>query len=439
MTGFISINRLWNEWAFYVYCSRYIFESLGYLVASILISSVQFLKKINENGIKKMWVWLFFHLCAFFCLFCFWWWWCWWGGGGDLDQLAERERERQHRHQCHLCSDVTWYPRCWLGPKKNSIVFRNSICELVNAECVLKWCWPVRWWTRGVYKLALTCEWNALQVSQHPGHPAEPDQHHADQGDGPGQSTAVLWTPLPQPRCKCLLTPWPGEACSCNTPIFSVITKGTARSCRIFQSFTLILFISVPFCCLLSGFAPVRVCALSSDWTSLMWRDYCFLFMDSHRPPHRISFSSASFSSSSFSSASFSSSSFSSASFSSSSFSSSLSSSSWGDYSLYCVQTEFVDLTLVYFEAWGEFWNLRGLVMVFVHPEVTCAVGRVLKSHYWTKILLKSIPPRMFMGVGREGVGGREGQESFFWHCPVSLCGDSIVQCYAAVWGSVRG
>ncbi|GFR81718.1 exocyst complex component 4, partial [Elysia marginata] len=33
---------------------KYIFESLGYLVASILISSVQFLKKINENGIKKM-------------------------------------------------------------------------------------------------------------------------------------------------------------------------------------------------------------------------------------------------------------------------------------------------------------------------------------------------------------------------------------------------
>ncbi|BFZ01690.1 hypothetical protein BsWGS_04730 [Bradybaena similaris] len=33
---------------------KYIFESLGYLVASILINSVQFLKKINENGIKKM-------------------------------------------------------------------------------------------------------------------------------------------------------------------------------------------------------------------------------------------------------------------------------------------------------------------------------------------------------------------------------------------------
>ncbi|KAK7482018.1 hypothetical protein BaRGS_00026710 [Batillaria attramentaria] len=33
---------------------KYIFETLGYLVASILISSVQFLKKINENGIKKM-------------------------------------------------------------------------------------------------------------------------------------------------------------------------------------------------------------------------------------------------------------------------------------------------------------------------------------------------------------------------------------------------
>ncbi|XP_059163407.1 exocyst complex component 4-like isoform X1 [Physella acuta] len=33
---------------------KYIFESLGFLVASILITSVQFLKKINENGIKKM-------------------------------------------------------------------------------------------------------------------------------------------------------------------------------------------------------------------------------------------------------------------------------------------------------------------------------------------------------------------------------------------------
>ncbi|KAH9499232.1 Exocyst complex component 4 [Bulinus truncatus] len=33
---------------------KYIFESLGYLVASILINSVQFLNKMNENGIKKM-------------------------------------------------------------------------------------------------------------------------------------------------------------------------------------------------------------------------------------------------------------------------------------------------------------------------------------------------------------------------------------------------
>ncbi|XP_050406103.1 exocyst complex component 4 [Patella vulgata] len=33
---------------------KYIFESLGYLVASILINSIQYLKKINENGIKKM-------------------------------------------------------------------------------------------------------------------------------------------------------------------------------------------------------------------------------------------------------------------------------------------------------------------------------------------------------------------------------------------------
>lgn len=33
---------------------RYIFESLGLLVASILMNSIQYLKKINENGIKKM-------------------------------------------------------------------------------------------------------------------------------------------------------------------------------------------------------------------------------------------------------------------------------------------------------------------------------------------------------------------------------------------------
>ena len=33
---------------------RYIFESLGFLVSSILMSSIQYLKKINENGIKKM-------------------------------------------------------------------------------------------------------------------------------------------------------------------------------------------------------------------------------------------------------------------------------------------------------------------------------------------------------------------------------------------------
>lgn len=38
----------------FVFEHRYIFETLGYLVASIIISSVQFLKKINENGIKKM-------------------------------------------------------------------------------------------------------------------------------------------------------------------------------------------------------------------------------------------------------------------------------------------------------------------------------------------------------------------------------------------------
>ncbi|XP_056004909.1 exocyst complex component 4-like isoform X4 [Ostrea edulis] len=33
---------------------RYIFESLGFLVASILMNSIQYMKKINENGIKKM-------------------------------------------------------------------------------------------------------------------------------------------------------------------------------------------------------------------------------------------------------------------------------------------------------------------------------------------------------------------------------------------------
>ena len=33
---------------------RYVFEGLGHLVASILINSTQYLKRINENGIKKM-------------------------------------------------------------------------------------------------------------------------------------------------------------------------------------------------------------------------------------------------------------------------------------------------------------------------------------------------------------------------------------------------
>ncbi|CAL1542035.1 unnamed protein product [Lymnaea stagnalis] len=33
---------------------KYIFESLGYLVAAILINNIQYLNKINENGIKKM-------------------------------------------------------------------------------------------------------------------------------------------------------------------------------------------------------------------------------------------------------------------------------------------------------------------------------------------------------------------------------------------------
>lgn len=46
------LHKLWNE--ILLFPCRYIFESLGYLVASILINSVQFLNKINENGIKKM-------------------------------------------------------------------------------------------------------------------------------------------------------------------------------------------------------------------------------------------------------------------------------------------------------------------------------------------------------------------------------------------------
>ncbi|KAK3603022.1 hypothetical protein CHS0354_037770 [Potamilus streckersoni] len=33
---------------------KYIFESLGFLVSSILVNSMQYIKKINENGIKKM-------------------------------------------------------------------------------------------------------------------------------------------------------------------------------------------------------------------------------------------------------------------------------------------------------------------------------------------------------------------------------------------------
>jgi len=33
---------------------RYIFEGLGHLVSTILINTAQYLKRINENGIKKM-------------------------------------------------------------------------------------------------------------------------------------------------------------------------------------------------------------------------------------------------------------------------------------------------------------------------------------------------------------------------------------------------
>jgi len=35
---------------------RYIFEGLGHLVSTILINTAQYLKRINENGIKKMYV-----------------------------------------------------------------------------------------------------------------------------------------------------------------------------------------------------------------------------------------------------------------------------------------------------------------------------------------------------------------------------------------------
>ena len=43
----------------YYYCyvgvsDRYIFEGLGHLVSTILINTAQYLKRINENGIKKM-------------------------------------------------------------------------------------------------------------------------------------------------------------------------------------------------------------------------------------------------------------------------------------------------------------------------------------------------------------------------------------------------
>lgn len=34
--------------------SRYLFEGLGHLVASIFITSTQYLKTINSSGIKKM-------------------------------------------------------------------------------------------------------------------------------------------------------------------------------------------------------------------------------------------------------------------------------------------------------------------------------------------------------------------------------------------------
>ena len=36
------------------FCVRYIFEGLGHLTSTILINSAQFLKRINENGVKKM-------------------------------------------------------------------------------------------------------------------------------------------------------------------------------------------------------------------------------------------------------------------------------------------------------------------------------------------------------------------------------------------------
>ncbi|ELT88409.1 hypothetical protein CAPTEDRAFT_172210 [Capitella teleta] len=40
---------------------RYVFEGLGHLVASILINSTQYLRRINENGIKKMQVFYFYN------------------------------------------------------------------------------------------------------------------------------------------------------------------------------------------------------------------------------------------------------------------------------------------------------------------------------------------------------------------------------------------
>ena len=41
-----------------------------------------------------------------------------------------------------------------------------------------------------------------LQVSQHPGNPAELDQHHTDPRSWPGHSQTFLWVALYEPRCK---------------------------------------------------------------------------------------------------------------------------------------------------------------------------------------------------------------------------------------------
>ncbi len=62
------------------YFFRYVFEGLGHLISFILINSAQYIKRINENGIKKMYVhdilWPFFlrsnmPLINIYCLFYF--------------------------------------------------------------------------------------------------------------------------------------------------------------------------------------------------------------------------------------------------------------------------------------------------------------------------------------------------------------------------------